>query len=612
VLISSETGCASTVPTIDPSSYSPPPRPSLATVLHSAWFGPAVLAGVFLVMMTLLLWTVARSNHRSAVDQLQTSGNSAREAVRQRLTATTEYFLVLAEEFDRQTQDEPWLRDRVRQHKADHAELLGVMQINAAGEPVWCSNGPVCEAQYRTAAMVRIPIETATRTSQITCSMPYQDAQDELVMVMVVPLKRQGQPAGALAAVYSWNQLLTTAIPRDAFEKHEVSLLDEHRNVFQSIANGERLDTRLSYVEPLPPPLPPQQLFLKFVPYGSGFWSIPMTLLMLTSTGLVLGMAWGMWSLKRQVADRRQAELDLRLTRDELERRVHQRTADLERANVQLQMEMTQRQSAELYVRKHQEHLAHVGRVSTMAEMAAGMAHELNQPLGSIGSYADGCMRMIEGGQTDSSELRAAISEIGDQVRRAGHIIHRLRRLVSEGGEPELVRSDIKRVINQVVNLLLPSIRQHQVHLALELEKELPPVMVDSIQIQQVLLNLMKNAIEAMSANAASVHRLLVVEARRQFVEGVAKVELSVADTGPGCDPVLMPRIFDAFFTTKKGGMGMGLSVSRTIIEAHGGDLSVEVNSPQGLIVKFMLDAAEARPERPPQQSERTLRRVHV
>ena len=273
---------------------------------------------------------------------------------------------------------------------------------------------------------------------------------------------------------------------------------------------------------------------------------------------------------------------------------------------------MTHRRSAELYVRRHQEHLSQVGRVSTMAEMAAGMAHELNQPLGSIGSYADGCMRMIEGGHADSAELRTAISEIGDQARRAGHIIHRLRRLVSEGGEPELARSDIRRLIHQVVNLVMPSIRQHKVHLSLELEKDLPPVLVDSIQIQQVLLNLMKNAVEAMSDNAVEDHRLLTVEARRQFIEGVAKVELTVTDTGPGCEAAMMPRIFDAFFTTKKGGMGMGLSVSRTIVEAHGGNLSVEPNSPKGLCMKFMLEAAETRPERPPHPPERTLRRIHV
>jgi len=343
-----------------------------------------------------------------------------------------------------------------------------------------------------------------------------------------------------------------------------------------------------------------------------GFWSVPMLLLVFTPTAMVYGMAWGLWWLRRQVADCRQAESALRQVREDLQQRLRQRTADMESATAQLQQEMVHRRRAELYVRAHQEHLWHVGRVSTMAEMAAGLAHELNQPLGSIGSYADGCMRMMEGGQADSEELRTAISEIGDQVRRAGHIIHRLRRLVSEGGEPELVRSDMKRLINQVVNLVLPSIRQQQVHLSLEVEKELPPAMVDSIQVQQVLLNLMKNAVEAMSDNAASEHRLLVMQARRQFVEGEAKIELLVSDTGPGCEAALLPRIFDAFFTTKKGGMGMGLSVSRTIIEAHGGTLIAEANVPRGLIVRFMLDAAEARPDAPPRHADPARRGVAV
>ena len=596
------------------SSNPGPPRPSWATVLHSAWFGPVVLAGAVLILMGLLVVKVDRSSHQSAVDQIRASGSGVRESVRRRLTATTEYFLMLAEGYDRKTLDESWLRDRAAHYATEHPELLTVMQVNREGDIRWCADGvwgsdsPRSDAQNHLVAPVRDTIASAMWTSQVLCSMPYQGAQDEVVMVMVVPLKRQGRNVGALVSVYSWDRLLRQSVRPDVFEQIQIGLVDEHRNVFLTCSTGEQVDTRLFYMEMLPSPLPHRQLYLTFVPYGTGFWTVPQSLLMLLPAGLVLGMAWGMWGLKRQVAERRQAESALRQARDELERRVSRRTADLENANAQLQQEMAQRRQAELYIRRRQEHLWHVGRVSTMAEMAAGLAHELNQPLGSIGSYADGCMRMIEGGQADSVELRSAISEIGDQIRRVGHIIHRLRRLVSEGGELELARSDIKRLVGQVVNLVLPSIRQQEVHLSLEIEKDLPPVMVDSIQIQQVLLNLMKNAVEAMSTNTESEVRVLVVQVHRRVVEGAMKVELVVTDTGPGCSPAMLPRIFDAFFTTKKGGMGMGLSVSRTIVEAHGGKLVVQTNTPRGLIMRFILDAAEARPDAPLRQPDRANR----
>jgi len=587
------------------SSPAPQRRPSLGILARSSWFGPAVLAFIFIAIMALLLWVLDSGSKVTDETQLQTSANAARESIRRRLTATREYLQVLSEDYDRQSLDEGWMRKRLTQYVEDHHELVGVVQVGPTGEIMWSSGTMDMAGQRHLTSSAQEVLARAWQTQVVTYSEPYQETQGELAMAMVVPLRQQGRAVGALACVYSWDRLMRLTIHRDVLDSNQVSLLDGQGNRLLSLTSGLSLDNRLEQILPLGQQY--QNVFLRLVPYGSGFWNVGIILLLLTSTGLVIGMAWGMWSLKRQVAQREQAELELRQARDELEHRVRKRTADLETANAQLQQEMAHRHQAEMRARQHQEHLGHVGRVSTMVEMAAGMAHELNQPLGSICGYTEGCMRMIESGKTDFAELRLALGEVSDQARRAGEIIHRLRRLVSEGGEPERVRGDLKRLVSQVVDLLLPQMRQAKVHLSLELADDLPGVLVDPIQVQQVLLNLMKNAVEAMQANGPTEHRLLVVQARpsAEIKSGLspdedgAMVELCVADTGPGCDSALFDKIFDAFFSTKKGGMGMGLSISRTIIEAHGGKLWVGPNNPRGLAVHFTLEACEHRPERP-------------
>lgn len=247
----------------------------------------------------------------------------------------------------------------------------------------------------------------------------------------------------------------------------------------------------------------------------------------------------------------------------------------------------TRQREAEEEVRRQRERLAHVGRISTIGEMAAGLAHEINQPLTAISNYARACRHMVAGGQSDAEELAAALDKIAAQAERAGEVIRRLRGMIRrrEGEEADV---DINELVREVAGLAEADARAYGLRLRLELTPELPPVHCDTVQIQQVLLNLVRNAIDAMLDDApvdgAQTIRL------RTLLDGGA-IMVSVQDTGPGVSDQAASRMFTPFFTTKQEGMGLGLSISKNIIEAHGGELNHREATPAGTEFWFTLPA---------------------
>ncbi len=277
----------------------------------------------------------------------------------------------------------------------------------------------------------------------------------------------------------------------------------------------------------------------------------------------------------------RQAQLDL-------ESKVVERTAALAATNQALELEMANRAQAEERARQHLEQLAHVARLSTLGEMAAEMAHELNQPLGAIANYAHGCSRRIGTGTADMDTIQMVFDNIAEQAERAGKIIHRLRSLVARR-EPEMVITDLNRLIREVLELHASESEQRQIILKLELTPQLPPIRVDAIQVQQVLLNLIRNSIEALS-DLPQERRHLTLFTQEA---GADKLKFSIQDRGPGCDPETFQSLFEPFFTTKERGMGMGLAISRSIVEAHGGELWVVPNPDQGLTFHFTIPTEE-------------------
>ena len=247
--------------------------------------------------------------------------------------------------------------------------------------------------------------------------------------------------------------------------------------------------------------------------------------------------------------------------------------------------DLTERQMTEARLQELQSELVHISRLTAMGEMASTLAHELNQPLSAISNYLKGSVRLLEGQSDDRSQnMRDALSKAADQAMRAGQIIRRLRDFVSRGESERRVES-VTKLVEEASALSLVGVKDRGVRVQFQLDPAVDLVLADRVQIQQVLLNLIRNAMDAMESAPS-----------RDLVISVApvdssQVKVSVADTGSGIAPEIAEQLFQPFITTKRQGMGVGLSISRTIVEAHGGQIWVEANPTGGTIFNFTLAA---------------------
>jgi two-component system sensor kinase FixL len=272
-------------------------------------------------------------------------------------------------------------------------------------------------------------------------------------------------------------------------------------------------------------------------------------------------------------------------------RSVTLRDVDGEATGVMLSGEdITDQRRAESEAHKALERMNSVSRLATMGEMAAGISHELNQPLAAIANYAQACVRMLRMPAADIPEISGALEQISGQALRAGEIIRRIRSLV-RNEDVRRERQDINELIREVHGLLATDARVHDGKLALDLAEPLPPVTVDGVQIQQVLMNLVHNAFEAQGADKLDGAAFEVRIATRPTDSG--DVEVSVSDLGPGLPGDLEQKIFEPFFTTKPTGTGLGLAISRSIIKAHDARLGYRANPPRGACFYFVLPAHE-------------------
>lgn len=267
-------------------------------------------------------------------------------------------------------------------------------------------------------------------------------------------------------------------------------------------------------------------------------------------------------------SDLRREKRLLQQAHDELDATVRERTADLKRTNMELQSEIADRRAAEEGLLQAQNEVARIARITTMGELAASIAHELNQPLGSIVVNGGACLRWLEGASPNLEEARQAVEAIIRDGTRASDVLVRTRKLVgaSQGTRERL---DINGVVQEVIGWSNDKLARSSVSLQLKLQEDLPPVKVDRVQLQQVILNLLMNAIESMLEVGLS-SRVLWIQTEKRLLGDLL---IQVADSGVGIDPKLSSRIFEPFYTTKANGIGMGLSISRSIIEAHGGRL---------------------------------------
>jgi C4-dicarboxylate-specific signal transduction histidine kinase len=269
--------------------------------------------------------------------------------------------------------------------------------------------------------------------------------------------------------------------------------------------------------------------------------------------------------------------------RDDLEVRVAERTAELTRANEDLKLEIAERNRAEDALRQAQGDLARISRVTTMGELTASLAHEVNQPIAAAVTDASTCLRWLTRAEPDLAEAREAASRVVRDAARATEIIGRIRSLFKKGvSQRELL--DVNEIIRGMVDLLRSEATRYSILMRTELSEDLPQIMGDRVQLQQVLMNLMINGIEAMK----DVDRTRELAVKSQTVED-EQLMVSVSDTGVGLPRQQADQIFNPFFTTKDDGTGMGLRISRSIVESHGGRLWAADNAPRGATFHLTL-----------------------
>src|SRR6516162_2900837 len=282
--------------------------------------------------------------------------------------------------------------------------------------------------------------------------------------------------------------------------------------------------------------------------------------------------------------NQKRAQESLSKARDELDAKVQERTGQLKRANEQLQSEIAEREAAQEGLIQAQAEIARIARITTMGELTASIAHELNQPLGSIVMSGDVCLRWLAAKPPNLDEARQAVEAIIRDGTRASSVLVRIRGLLRQG-ERVRERLDINDIVREVIALLDGEFRRNGVSLLTELPRKLPPVVVDRVLLQQVILNLIMNAMEAMRAIG---NRALVLGIRTEEQHSGSIVVL-VQDSGVGIDPEHPSRMFEAFYTTKPQGIGMGLTISRSIVETHGGRLWAIANDGPGSTFCFTL-----------------------
>jgi C4-dicarboxylate-specific signal transduction histidine kinase len=243
-----------------------------------------------------------------------------------------------------------------------------------------------------------------------------------------------------------------------------------------------------------------------------------------------------------------------------------------------------EREQAEAALRQAQADLAHVSRVTTLGEMAASIAHEVDQPLSGVVINANACLRFLTAASPNVDEVRDGLHAIARDGRRASDVIARIRTLARRA-ETDKEPLDINDVIGEVVALAEGEARRARARVLTELAGMLPRVLGDRVQLQQVVLNLLLNGLDAMH-DVMDRPRELIIRTEREATD---HVRVAVRDSGSGIDPQLTTRLFDAFYTTKPGGMGMGLSISRSIVEQHGGRLWAVPNDGPGTTFQFTV-----------------------
>jgi C4-dicarboxylate-specific signal transduction histidine kinase len=264
--------------------------------------------------------------------------------------------------------------------------------------------------------------------------------------------------------------------------------------------------------------------------------------------------------------------------------RAHSRTAQLLLTTANLETQIAEREQAEEALQQAQIEFARVTRIMTMGELIASIAHEVNQPLSCVVANGHACLRWLEGDSPNLEQARESARRIVHDGKRAGDVIVRIRAMATKTAATK-ERLDMNETVQEVIALAQDVLRRNRVTVRTELAANLSPVLGDRVELQQVVLNLVMNGTEAMSSVEEGLRELVI----RTQNDEADHVRIAVQDSGTGLAPQSMERIFDPFYTTKRGGMGLGLSISRSIVQNHGGRLWAVANNDPGTIFQFTV-----------------------
>lgn len=285
----------------------------------------------------------------------------------------------------------------------------------------------------------------------------------------------------------------------------------------------------------------------------------------------------------QDIDEHKRAEMALADAHQELEGRVEQRAAKLDAANRQLQAEMQERRRIEDKHRRQQAELAHIARVNTAGEMVSALAHELGQPLAAALNYAHGCLLRLASANVSHDELKHGLIQTVRNTEQAGEIVRRVRRFLHKQA-PERRLCDINQILDEIVTFLEPEARRLEITLRIRSCDTALKAMVDRVEIEQIVVNLVKNAFEAMADTPAP---------RSVEISSLANADdtltIAVADSGPGVPPYLRTSVFEPFFTTKNKGMGFGLAICSSLIEPYGGTIRVDEGWLGGALFEIIL-----------------------
>ena len=281
------------------------------------------------------------------------------------------------------------------------------------------------------------------------------------------------------------------------------------------------------------------------------------------------------YRIKRKEGEFRWFESNIRLIMDEKTRHI---------SEIQLASRDITNQVLDKKARVRGQQLAHVFRLSTMEEMASGMAHEISQPLGAIVNYTKGCVRHLENEEHDKDQIITIMQKAANQAERAGEIIQRLKNFFCKG---QLVKTPCKinNIIRETVGLIKNELNISKTKIELAFDRAIPGIFIDRIQIQQVVMNLIQNAIEAMQQSNTKNKCIFI----KTQCTSISTIDVTINDTGPGFSKEIAHQVFTPFFTTKAHGRGMGLAICRSIIEAHGGQFTINPNTHQNSWIRFSL-----------------------